>query len=247
MANFATAVPFSRNQLARDVRQYQYYPNYNYQQYGNGYPTYPQYGEYQYDGQNGQSIQNQHEIYDICDDRSMNFEDKNIMQMLKHILKGNPLNGNLFNGNPPGIICAGQFCPGSPNFWNGPQSGSIQPANGRPPNGRPRNGLGNFLDLIRMIIRTFFGDKSYGGGIINKSTGQTATCHEVKSFVESEYRKFQQNPQGYASQIQGYQGQNTGYPNYGQPYGTYTGYNQGYTQNVYQGYPYYGPYQQYGR
>ena len=88
---------------------------------------------------------------------------------------------------------------------------------------------------------------------IHLSTGQTATCLEFKSFVESEYRKFQQDPQGYVSQIQGYQLQNTGYQNYGQSYGPYTGYNQGYTQNGYgqytngQGYPYYGPYQQYGR
>ena len=95
-----------------------------------------------------------------------------------------------------------------------------------------------------MLISNFFGDKSFGGGIINKSTGQTASCHELKSFVDSEYRKFQQDPQGYASQIQGYQPQNTQYQTYGQPYGPY---NQGYIQNGYQGYPYYGPYQQYGR
>ena len=98
-----------------------------------------------------------------------------------------------------------------------------------------------------MLISNFFGDKSFGGGIINKSTGQTASCHELKSFVDSEYRKFEQDPQGYASQIQGYQAQNTQYPTYGQPYGPY---NQGYIQNGYsntQGYPYYGPYQQYGR
>ena len=63
LANFAAAVPLSRDQLTREVRQYQYYPDYNYQQYGNGYTTYPQYGQYQYDGQNGQSIQNQQEIF----------------------------------------------------------------------------------------------------------------------------------------------------------------------------------------
>merc|ERR1711990_645064 len=211
------------------------------QQYGNGYTTYPQYGKYQYDGQNGQSIQNQQEIYDICDDRSMNFQDKNLMQMLKHFV--NQGSANTRNGQPPN----GQPPNGRPPNGQPPNG---RPQNGRPPNGRPygrpRNSMANFFDLIRMIIQTFFGDKSFGGGIINKSTGQTATCHEVKSFVESEYRKFQQNPQGYASQVQGYQGQNTGYPNYGQSYGPYTGYNQGCTQNGYQGYPYYGPYQQYG-
>ena len=219
MANFATAVPFSRDQLARDVRQYQYYPNYNYQQYGNGY--YPQYGQYQYDGQNQQGI------YDICDDRA--FQDKNLMQLLSHLIPflnpQQPPNRPLPNRPPP----------------------NVRPTN-RPLPYRPpqRSGMVGFFNAIKMLIQNFFGDKSFGG-IVNKSTGQNASCDEVKSFVESEYRKFQQNPQGYASQVRGYQGQNTGYPNYGQPYGTYTGYNQGYTQNVYQGYPYYGPYQQYGR
>ena len=216
LANFATAVPLSRDHLAREVRQYQYYPDYNYQQYGNGYTTYSQYGQY---GQNGQYNQNQQEIYDICDDRSMNFQDKNLMQMLQQILNqgsANIRNGQPSNGQPPN----GQPPNGQPPNGRPPNG---RPPNGRPPNGRPpygrppyglppnrpRNGLGNFFDLIRMMIRTFFGDKSFGGGIINKSTGQTATCHEVKSFVESEYRKFQQNPQRYASQVQGYQGQNT--------------------------------------
>merc|ERR1711990_304763 len=121
------------------------------------------------------------------------------MQMLQQILNQgstNIRNGQASNGQPP----------------NGrPPNG--RPPNGRPPNGRPlchyasiicrprppsygqpRNGMGNFFNIIRQMIQLFFGDKSFGGGIINKSTGQTATCHEVKSFVESEYKKFQQNP-----------------------------------------------------
>ena len=131
-----------------------------------------------------------------------------------------------------------------PNFIPGCRSPQCPPRR-PPPNRRPqRSGMGQFFNLIKMLISNFFGDKSFGGGIINKSTGQTASCHELKSFVDSEYRKFQQDPQGYASQIQGYQPQNTQYPTYEQPYGPY---NQGYIQNGYQGYPYYGPYQQYGR
>merc|ERR1719327_1841348 len=116
LANFAIAVPLSRDHLAREVRQYQYYPDYNYQYI----PDY----NYQYDGQNGQYDQIQQEIYDICDDRA--FQDMNLMQMLKHFT--NQGSGNIRNGQPPN----GQPPNGQPP--NG------QPSNGRPPNGQPPNG-----------------------------------------------------------------------------------------------------------
>ena len=98
-----------------------------------------------------------------------------------------------------------------------------------------------------MLIQDYFGDKSFGGGIVNKSTGLTATCYEVKSFIDAEFQKFQQNPQSYANQVQGYPNQGYGQSDYGQQNWNYGQFD--YTQ-VYGSYGVqnpYGPYYGYGR
>ena len=206
--------------MRRDVRQYQYYPSYNQynynQQYGNGYGNYPQNGnfpQYAYDQNNyqtGNYGQVQQVVNDVCDDRAANFQDKGLFDTLLHIFQPQ-------NARPQGTTLPGM------------RPGTTNPNPGMPPGMQPamqpqQAQLPSFFNLIKILIKDFFGDKSFGEGIINKSTGRTATCNEVKSFVESEYQKFQQNPQSYASQIQG---QNNGQyaPVNGPGYGPYVGQN----------------------
>ena len=238
--NFVTPVPLSGGQLQRNVRQYQYYPaNYDYnQQYQNGYGPYGQQqmgGQYPYpaynpyDTQNSQYGQNQQVTNDICHDRAL--QDKGLNELLQYIL-------NQPAQSPQGLKQGPQ---GSQQRPQGPQQRPQGPQQ-RPqqrPQRPPQFRIAAFFDLIRMLIRDFFGDKSFGGGMVNKSTGNPATCYEVKSFIDAEYQKFQQNPQGYANQVQGYPNQGYGQSDYGQQNWNYGQYEYTYGgQNQYD--PYYG-------
>ena len=244
--NFVTPVPLSGGQLQRNVRQYQYYPaNYDYnQQYQNGYGPYGQQhmgGQYPYpaynpyNSQNSQYGQNQQVTNDICDDRAL--QDKGLNELLQYILNQPAQSSQGPKQGPQGP----QQRPQGPLQF--PPQSPVRPQLMRPPQ-RQQSGIAAFFGLIRMLIRDFFGDKSFGGGMVNKSTGNPSTCYEVKSFIDAEYQKFQQNPQGYANQVQGYP--NQGQADYGQQnwnYGQYE-YIQGY--GTYGGQNQYDPYYGYG-
>ena len=146
MANFASAIPLSLDELVREERQYQYYPTYDYQQNGNGYTTYPQYGQYPYDGRNGHNNQNQQEIFDICDDRD-NFQDKTL-----RILQGNRV-------PPHGPR------PRPQKDENETRQKMKNDENETPPKGTPSTKTGQWS----FLMRGNFGYKSFGDGIINKS------------------------------------------------------------------------------
>ena len=165
MANFASAIPLSLDELVREERQYQYYPTYDYQQNGNGYTTYSQYGQYPYDGRNGHNNQNQQEIFDICDDRD-NFQDKTL-----RILQGNQWPRppeHLWPHGPRPQIDDLPLKPSLQIRLPNPLVSVVQ--NETPPKGTPSTNTGqSFFNRIKGLMRGSFGYKSFGDGIINKS------------------------------------------------------------------------------
>ena len=169
MANFATAIPLSRAELVREERQYQYYPTNDYQQYGNGYAAHPQYGQYPYDGQNGQYNQNQQEIFDICADRAMNFQNKNLSQLA--------------------LIISGLLphWPRPPKYTttNCTSLNTLE----KPPKGTPTSLTG--LTFILAALQNLFRDKSFGSGIINKSS--ISDSSSVNAFSQTENFKSSRN------------------------------------------------------
>ena len=156
MTNFAIAIPLSQGELVREERQYQYYPANDYQQYGNGYAAYPQYGQYPNDGQNGQYNQNQQEIFDICTDRAMNFQNKNLSQL--------------------GQIIANFLIP----HW--PRPPKCTTTNCTPPIAH---------HFILALFHNLFRDKSFGSGIINKSS--ISDSSSVNAFSQTENFKRSRN------------------------------------------------------
>ena len=91
-------------------------------------------------------------------------------------------------------------------------------------------GIGTATTIFENILGSLFGSwKSFNGHnqLINKSTGQAMTCHELKTFLIDQYNQYQQNPSRYQQQYS-YPDQNMGdgHVGYG-GYGEYGGNNYG--------------------
>ena len=194
--------------FSRESRQY-YNPPTTY--YGQGQSQQPsrQGNDYDYNYELNYGIQNQNTDTtsgDICDS-----DDKFLGSLISGVLGALTGGGaaGAAGGGLGGILSA---------FLGGGASG------------------GGFMSIIQKLLGGLFQSRSFNGQnqIISKSTGQVVSCNELKSFIDNEYNKYMQNPNGYQQIHQnplyevypGYNGQNV----YGQAvYGGYgTDYGDGY-------------------